>query len=67
MLSEGGEVVVERQGEKSFTLFLTFRGILERFAGYVYSPTDDPPAKTQFCGDGREIEHVAPHWFWYSS
>jgi hypothetical protein len=65
--SDGGEVVVSRESGKPFVLFLTFRGILERFSGFAYSATDEPPAKTEFCGDGLEIERVAPHWFWYAS
>jgi len=66
-LSEGGMIVVDHKDGKPLVLFLTFRGILERFSGYVYSPSGEPPAKTQFCGDGREIWQVAPRWFWYAS
>jgi hypothetical protein len=66
-LSESGEVLIDRRDGKSFILFFTFRGILDRFSGYVYSPTDDPPAKDQFLGDGIEIDHVAPNWYWYAS
>ena len=66
-LSAGGEVTVDHRDGKTYILFLTYRGILDRFSGYVYSPTDDPPAKNEFLGDGVEIERVAPHWFWYAS
>ena len=66
-LSESGEVLIDHRDGKTFILFFTFRGILDRFSGYVYSPTDDPPAKDQFLGDGIEINHVAPNWYWYAS
>ena len=65
--ADGGEVVVDHRGGKTFVLFFPFRGILERFSGYVYSPSDDPPAKDEFTGDGREIMRVAPNWYWYAS
>jgi len=68
VLSTGGcEVMVDHDGKKTFVLFFTFRGVLDRFSGFVYSPTDDPPAKTQFLGDGVQIDRLAPHWFWYAS
>jgi hypothetical protein len=66
-LSESGEIMVDHRNGKTFILFFTFRGILDRFSGYVYSPTGDPPAKDQFLGDGIEIDHIAPNWFWYAS
>jgi hypothetical protein len=66
-LSEDGLVVIDRRDGKAFVLFLTFRGVLDRFSGFVYSPTDDPPAQDEFLGDGREIDRLAPHWFWYAS
>src|ERR1700679_1236414 len=36
-LSESGEVMVDHRDGKTFILFFTFRGILDRFSGYVYS------------------------------
>ena len=65
--SDGGEVFLDRRGGKAFVLFFTFRGVLDHFAGYVYSPSDTPPASDEFMDSGREINRVAPRWFWYSS
>lgn len=67
LLSADRVIAIDHRGGKAFVLFLTYRGILDRFSGFVYSPSDDPPAKDQFLGDGIEIERLAPHWFWYAS
>jgi len=67
LLSDDGEIVVEQRDGRYFVLFFTFRGILDRFSGFVYSPTDTPPAKDEFLGDGQEIERLAPNWYWYAS
>jgi hypothetical protein len=67
LLSDDGEVMVDTRPGKPFIIFFIFRGILERFSGYIYSPNDQPPEKDEFGGDGREIERVAPNWFWYAS
>ena len=64
---DDGEVLIDRRDGNTFVLFFTFRGILGRFSGFVYSPTDEPPGKDEFDGDGLEIKRLAPHWFWYAS
>jgi hypothetical protein len=65
--SGGGDIVIDHRDGRVFVLFFTYRGILDSFSGYVYSPDDTPPAKDQFLGDGVEIWRVSPHWFWYAS
>ena len=67
LLSDDGEILVDHRNGKDFVLFFTFRGILDRFSGFVYSPTDTPPAQDEFLGDGIEIERLAPNWYWYAS
>jgi hypothetical protein len=63
----GGEVMVDHREGKTYILFFTFRGILDHFSGYVYSPSDTPPAQDQFLGRGLEVYRVAPNWYWYAS
>lgn len=57
----GGEVMVDHREGKTYVLFFTFRGILDHFSGYVYSPSDTPPAQDEFLGRGLEVYRVAPN------
>ena len=67
-LSEGGEVTYwHKEESEPCVLFLTFRGILDSFAGYVYTKSGRMPATDSFLGEPVEIIKVAPNWFWYSS
>jgi hypothetical protein len=59
----GGEVIVEREK----ILFFTFRGILDHFAGFVYSPDDSPPTSGDFAGDFFIIEKMADRWYYVSA
>ena len=34
----GGEVIAVQKGERLTILFFTYRGILDNFSGFVYSP-----------------------------
>ncbi|WP_078410506.1 hypothetical protein [Priestia abyssalis] len=63
----GGEIVVEKNGDSSSILFFTFRGILDGFSGFVYSPTDQRPSRNDFDGDFKEIEKLDEHWYWVAS
>jgi hypothetical protein len=66
-LSDGGEVVLWREGNQSCILFMTFRGILDSFSGFVYSSDDQSPPSDAFLGHPVQIEHWRPHWYWYAS
>jgi hypothetical protein len=63
----GGEVVVEKNGDSYTILFFTFRGILDSFSGFVYSPNDQRPSKNGFDGDYKEIERLDKNWYWVAS
>ena len=63
-LSAGGGEIVYEGGE---VLFYTFRGVLDSFAGFVYSPSDDAPGFASFGGDVKEVRRLRKHWFWMSS
>jgi rhamnogalacturonan acetylesterase len=66
-ISVGDKVLTSPNGKPHFVLFVTFYGILNSFAGYVYSESGNAPHKDAFTGSGFEIAKIAPHWFWYSS
>jgi hypothetical protein len=40
----------------SSTFFFTYRGILDNFSGFVYSPNDKRPWKNDFDGNFKEIK-----------
>ncbi|USK85861.1 hypothetical protein [Peribacillus asahii] len=63
----GGEIVVEKKGDRSSILFFTFRGMLEGFSGFVYSPTDQQPSRNDFDGDFKEIKKLDENWYWVAS
>ncbi|MFB5284649.1 hypothetical protein [Peribacillus sp. Hz7] len=63
----GGEIVVEKKGDRSSILFFTFRGMLEGFSGFVYSPTDQQPSRNDFDGDFKEIKKLEGNWYWVAS
>ncbi|HEY4010555.1 MAG TPA: rhamnogalacturonan acetylesterase [Acidobacteriaceae bacterium] len=60
-------VVIWPGGQPHFVLFTTFAGILNSFAGYVYSDSDKAPPKAAFTGEAFEVMRIAPHWYWWSS
>ena len=66
-LSDEGEVDVWKEGNQTLILFITFRGILDSFSGFVYSSNDEPPKPDAFLGKPIQVEHWAPHWYWYAS
>lgn len=63
-LSAGGGEVVYEGGE---VLFYTFRGVLDSFAGFVYSPSDTAPGFASFGGDLKEVRRLRKYWYWMSS
>jgi hypothetical protein len=66
-LSEDGSVFVWRDGKDSWTLFFTFKGVLDSFAGFVYASNGKIPPADAFLGNPIEIIKMAPNWYWYSS
>jgi hypothetical protein len=66
-LSEDGSVFVWRDGKDSWTLFFTFKGVLDSFAGFVYASNGKIPPADAFLGEPIQIIKLAPNWYWYSS
>lgn len=63
----GGDIVIEKQSESYSVLFFTFRGVLDGFSGFVYSPNDKKPQLGLFGGDFKEIVKIDENWYFVSS
>ncbi len=61
----GGEIVIEKNG--NLVLFFTYRGILDNFSGFVYSPNDKKPDELDFDGDFKQIEKLDENWYFVGS
>jgi hypothetical protein len=64
-VSRGGEIDVIRGGDRSAVLFYAFRGVLDHYAGFVYSATAVPPQPADEI-PWREIEQRDRYWWWVS-
>lgn len=65
--SRGGGDVLLAGPNNTNVLFFTYRGVLDNFAGFVYSRDDRPPSTNAFGGNVRQIRHMEEHWYWISS
>ncbi len=63
-LSDGDEGFYWQSGQKQMVLFLTFRGILGHFSGFVFSATDALPEDEDFGCRLAESEHLRRNWYW---
>jgi energy-coupling factor transporter transmembrane protein EcfT len=63
----GGEIVVEKTDKGYYVLFFTYRGILDNFSGFVYSPNGQRPSNNTFDGDFKQIEKLEGNWYWVGS
>jgi hypothetical protein len=63
----GGDIVIEKQGEEYSVLFFTYRGVLDSFSGFVYSPNDKTPPSHSFGGDFKQIEKITKNWYFVAS
>lgn len=63
----GGEVEVRREGDKLKILFFTFRGVLDNFAGYVYTSDGAAPTSADFAADFIINRKVRDRWYYVSA
>lgn len=63
----GGDIIVEKEGEDYSILFFTFRGVLDNFSGFVFSPNDKKPHSHLFGGDFKEVVKMEENWYFVSS
>ncbi|MBT2618503.1 hypothetical protein J7I96_24445 [Bacillus sp. ISL-78] len=61
----GGEIVIEKNSD--LVLFFTYRGILDNFSGFVYSPNGKKPNQSDFDGDFKKIEKLDENWYFVGS
>src|SRR5690348_15816293 len=55
--SEGGDIMIYRRDGQTLIFFFDFRGILDSFAGFVYSTGNTRPKNGDFGGQFIEIDH----------
>jgi hypothetical protein len=65
--SGGGDIVIEKRGDKYAVLFFTFRGVLDNFSGFVFSPYDTRPLPRSFGGDFKDIVRIDKNWYFVGS
>jgi len=63
----GGEIFIEKKDNQYLILFLTHRGVLDGFSGFVYSPEDKKPNQNDFDGDIKEISKLDKNWYFVVS
>lgn len=63
----GGEVVVQRDGDKLKILFFTFRGVLDSFAGFVFTSDGSAPKDGDFAGQFFVNRKVGDGWYYVSA
>jgi hypothetical protein len=59
--------VVQRDGDKLKILFFTFRGVLDSFAGFVYTSDDSAPKNGDFAGEFIINRKVQDRWYYVSA
>jgi hypothetical protein len=65
--SGGGEIVMKKSGDGYNILFFTYRGIMDNFSGFVYTPNDQKPSKKAFDSDSKDIEKMDKNWYFLGS
>lgn len=63
----GGEIEVQRDGDKLMILFFTFRGVLDNFAGFVYTSDDSVPKNGDFAGEFIITKKIQDRWYYISA
>ena len=63
----GGEVIAVHTGDRLTILFFTYRGMLDNFSGFVYSPNGPKSIEKDLDEDFVEIEKLAKDWYFVSS
>lgn len=63
----GGEVEAERDGDRYKILFFTFRGVLDSFAGFVYTSEGSAPKDGDFAGKFVIVRKIEDRWHYISA
>ncbi|MDQ0112442.1 hypothetical protein [Paenibacillus harenae] len=62
----GGEIVVKGSGQDTHILFYTYRGVVDNFAGFIYTADGRSPDETLF-GDFIQVKKLDKNWYWVSA
>jgi hypothetical protein len=62
----GGEIVVEGTGQGTHILFYTYRGVIDNYAGFIYTVDGRRPDAVRF-GDFIEVKKLNRYWYWVSA
>lgn len=60
----GGQVLVQHDGDKLKIFFFTYRGILDNFAGFIYSSDNSAPKSGDFSGDFYLTNKIQDKWYY---
>ncbi|HBA37363.1 MAG TPA: hypothetical protein DCY94_01440 [Firmicutes bacterium] len=63
----GGEIIIEGEGEAKVYYFYTFRGILDNYSVYAYTPNQKGYETLRSNEDRLEIEKLTDKWYHCSS
>ncbi|WP_329767682.1 hypothetical protein [Bacillus nitratireducens] len=63
----GGDILVQEKENSTLIFFYTYRGILDNFSGFIYSPNDIKPIKSDFNSDFKEIIKLEKNWYYVTS
>lgn len=60
-------IQIQKKGATTKILFVTIRGFIDGFAGFVYTSDNNPPQQQDFwCGQFVELKKIKQNWFWIS-
>lgn len=59
----GGEIVVKGSGQDTHILFYTYRGLIDNFAGFIYTIDGRIPDETLF-GEFFQVKKLDHNWYW---
>lgn len=62
----GGEIIVEGSGQDIQILFFTYRGVVDNFAGFIYTANGSRPDEMLF-GDLIQVKKFDKNWYWVSA
>ncbi|TYP72377.1 hypothetical protein [Paenibacillus methanolicus] len=62
----GGEIVREGRGQDTHILFYTYRGVVDNFAGFIYTVDGKSPDEMLF-GDFIQVKKLEKNWYWVSA
>jgi len=59
----GGKIVVKGSGQATHILFYTYRGVIDNFAGFIFTVDGRSPDET-FFGEFFQVKKLDKNWYW---